>query len=265
MAVTVLTTTMSGAVNYTVTTASSSDWGGVSNSTYFYDLTDKIVYYKDSTGSILSPYSSGTTIYTGDGTLGGARTVTMAGNGLTFTGGQTTIKGSGTTSATKALSVQNSSGIELMYMPNNGGLVVGGYLTLGGSSYAINCTANFEVMNGAGYLHFWCGQATRNFTFGSNSSPSTGTLVISVPSATAPTTGLTNHFLMYGKAQSVGNVCLHTRTENGAIIKLYQETTAVTSSVFVANVGNNVKEDSTFDGYTLTQVVKALRNLGVLA
>jgi hypothetical protein len=214
-------------------------------------------------GSWQTPTSSN--IYTSDGTLSGARTVTMSGNGLTFTGGQTTIKGAGTTSATKALSVQNSAGTELMYMPNNGGLVLGGYLTLGGSGYAINCTGNFEVMNGAGYQHFFCAQATRNFTFGSNSMPSTGTQVISIPRATAPTTGLTNHFLIYGKEASAGNTCLHTRTENGAIVKLYQETTTVTSSTFVANMGNNVKEDSTFDGYTVAQVVKALRNLGILA
>lgn len=213
----------------------------------------------------VSAVSSPTTIYTGDGTLSGARVVTMAGFGLTFTGGQTTIKGSGTTSATKALSVQNSAGTELMYMPNNGGLVLGGYLTLGGGSFAVNCTANFEVMNGAGYQHFFCAQATRNFTFGSNSMPSTGTQVISVPRATAPTTSLTAHFLMYGKEQSVGNTCLHTRTENGAIVKLYQETTAVTSGTLVSNAGTTLTSTDTIDGYTLPQIVKALRNLGILA
>ena len=43
---------------YTVTTANSADWASVSNSTYFYDLTDKLVYYKDSSGTILSVFSS---------------------------------------------------------------------------------------------------------------------------------------------------------------------------------------------------------------
>jgi hypothetical protein len=55
------------------------------------------------------------------------------------------------------------------------------------------------------------------------------------------------------------------RNDLGTTIKLYQETTAITSSTFVENTGNNVKEDSTFDGYTVAQVVKALRNLGILA
>ena len=40
------------------TTASSADWPSVANSTYFYDLTDKLVYYKDSSGTILSVFSS---------------------------------------------------------------------------------------------------------------------------------------------------------------------------------------------------------------
>ncbi len=46
-------------VNYTVTTASSADWSAVSNSTYFYDLTDKIVRYKNSTGNILEIFTNG--------------------------------------------------------------------------------------------------------------------------------------------------------------------------------------------------------------
>jgi len=58
MAVITLTTQMAGAINYTATTASSSDWSSVANSTYFYDLTDKLVHYKDSTGAILEIYGS---------------------------------------------------------------------------------------------------------------------------------------------------------------------------------------------------------------
>lgn len=44
---------------YTVTTASSADWASVSNSTYFFDLTDKLVHYKDSTGAIIELFGSG--------------------------------------------------------------------------------------------------------------------------------------------------------------------------------------------------------------
>jgi hypothetical protein len=56
MAVTTVTTTMAGAINYTVVTDSSADWSSVANSTYFYDKATKIVYYKDSTGVVQDIY-----------------------------------------------------------------------------------------------------------------------------------------------------------------------------------------------------------------
>jgi hypothetical protein len=78
-------------------------------------------------------------------------------------------------------------------------------------------------------------------------------------------TGIVDAFEQYSADITAGNAAPHFRTENGSVIKLYQETTAVTAATFVANTGNNVKEDSTFDGYTMKQVVKALRNMGILA
>jgi len=68
-------------IKYSATTASNIDWSGVSNSTYFYDLTDKLVHYKDSSGNILEIFSSGGggTSFTG-GTVAGATNFT---NGLT--------------------------------------------------------------------------------------------------------------------------------------------------------------------------------------
>jgi|SRR5215207_2837589 len=44
-----------------------------------------------------------------------------------------------------------------------------------------------------------------------------------------------------------------------------QPTTGVTAATFVANAGTAVNDASTFDGYTLGKVVKALRNMGLLA
>jgi glutamine phosphoribosylpyrophosphate amidotransferase len=49
------------------------------------------------------------------------------------------------------------------------------------------------------------------------------------------------------------------------VIKIYQETTGVGNAIFSAGGGNSVLDDSTFDGYTLRQIVKALRNQGILA
>jgi len=43
-----------------------------------------------------------------------------------------------------------------------------------------------------------------------------------------------------------------------------QPTTASSSATFVSGTGSGVTIDATFDGYTIGQTVKALRDLGVL-
>lgn len=45
---------------------------------------------------------------------------------------------------------------------------------------------------------------------------------------------------------------------------IYRPTTAFGTATFVQNSGNTVNDASTFDGYTLKQVVKALRSIGLL-
>jgi hypothetical protein len=63
MAVTTVTTTMAGSINYTRVTDTSADWPSVPNSTYFYDKADKLVHYKDSTGAVLEMFASGGLTY----------------------------------------------------------------------------------------------------------------------------------------------------------------------------------------------------------
>ena len=82
---------------------------------------------------------------------------------------------------------------------------------------------------------------------------------------TAPSTNVTDAFRMYGADITAGNAAPHFRTENGAIVKVYQETTGVGASTLVGNAGTNITDTDTFDGYTLKQIVKALRNQGLLA
>jgi hypothetical protein len=89
--------------------------------------------------------------------------------------------------------------------------------------------------------------------------------VLWLKTATAPIDSVADVFKFYSADITAGNAAPHFRTENGGIIKLYQETTAITAATFVANTGNYLREDSTFDGYTMKQVVKALRNMGILA
>lgn len=61
----------------------------------------------------------------------------------------------------------------------------------------------------------------------------------------------------------IGNAGTDTIGFYGAT-KIARPTTAVASATVVAGTGTAVTEDSTFDGYTLAKVVKALRNLGLL-
>lgn len=62
-----------------------------------------------------------------------------------------------------------------------------------------------------------------------------------------------------------------TDDRSGALVAMfgatpvYQPTTAITGATFTANAGTAVNDASTFDGYTVKQVVKALRDLGILA
>jgi hypothetical protein len=58
MAVTTVTTAMAGAINYTVVTDTSADWPSVANSTYFYDKATKLVYFKNSGGTVLEIFSA---------------------------------------------------------------------------------------------------------------------------------------------------------------------------------------------------------------
>ena len=85
-----------------------------------------------------------------------------------------------------------------------------------------------------------------------------------VQNITAPSSSVTDSFHVYSNDITAGNAAPHFRTENGSIVKLYQETTGVTTSTLISNVGTTITDTDTFDGYTLQQIVKALRNLGVL-
>ena len=82
---------------------------------------------------------------------------------------------------------------------------------------------------------------------------------------TAPSTNLTDGYRQYSADITAGNAAPHFRTESGGIIKLYQQTTGVTSATYIGGAGTGLTDSDTFDGYTIAQIVKALRNAGLLA
>jgi hypothetical protein len=104
-----------------------------------------------------------------------------------------------------------------------------------------------------------------NLLIGTTSDGASATKTLVINNGTAPTGNVTDSFQQYSADIVAGNAAPHFRTENGNVVKIYQETTSVPSATFVQNSGSRVDEVSTFDGYTIAQVVRALRNQGLLA
>ena len=95
-------------INYTVIIDNiNDDFGDVNNNTYFLDKQTQLVYYKNSTGDLVSIFEqggSGNTIYSADDSLTDNRIVDLDNNSLTFEKGTVEIKGTGiTTDTTLAL------------------------------------------------------------------------------------------------------------------------------------------------------------------
>ncbi len=80
----------------------------------------------------------------------------------------------------------------------------------------------------------------------------------------APSVGIADAFAFYSADITPGNAAPHFRTEVGNIIKLYRETTAVSAGAFVANTSGILNDTATFGGYTIGQIVNALKNFGLL-
>jgi hypothetical protein len=127
---------------------------------------------------------------------------------------------------------------------------------------------------GAGNSVFWenlfgFDTTTKNVTvFGSSAiaGGNSGDSVMWVRSGTStPSASFADMFGLYSADITAGNAAPHFRTENGAIVKVYQETTAVVAAAFVSNTSLIVDDSATYGGYTMGQVVAALKAQGLLA
>jgi hypothetical protein len=106
-----------------------------------------------------------------------------------------------------------------------------------------------------------------NFFFGGDNFGATinDRKVLYIPNGTAPTTSVIDTFKFYSADIIAGNAAPHFRTENGAVIKLYQVTTGIAAAAFVSNTSLIVNDSATYGGYTMGQVVAALKAQGLLA
>lgn len=92
-------------IQITKVTDSSADWSSVANSTYFYDKTDKLVHYKNSSGVVLELFS--------------------ASGGLTyFTEGENTSAPNGTVYVDSLTASSSSTNVDLAIVPKGSGALL---------------------------------------------------------------------------------------------------------------------------------------------
>jgi hypothetical protein len=150
------------------------------------------------------------------------------------------------------------------------------WLNIGGSSFdgnSIGMSIRANTNTNANYINFNGFQNINPVVVSDNAcvgigGTSYGTSsknVIAQYTGTAPTSSPADAFQQYSADITAGNAAPHFRTEAGDVIKLYKETTGVAAATLVGGGGTTLTDTDTFDGYTMQQVVKALRNLGILA
>jgi hypothetical protein len=88
---------------------------------------------------------------------------------------------------------------------------------------------------------------------------------LTINNGTSPATNIVDSYQQYSADIVAGNAAPHFRTENGTIVKVYQETTGIAAAAFVANTSLILNDTATFGGYTIGQVVAALKAQGLLA
>lgn len=123
----------------------------------------------------------------------------------------------------------------------------------------------FQANSGFSTLGFVVNFGHSILQLGGNNTSFSGSNTFLVENGVAPTANVADVFQLYAKDIVAGNAAPHFRTENGSIIKLYQETPMVGSATTPGGIGTPITDDQTFDGYTVAQIVKHLRNTGLLA
>jgi len=128
----------------------------------------------------------------------------------------------------------------------------------------IGASGSFEIADNAQPAIFILGGSKYNVgirqtTFGTNAERT-----FAISTGVAPASSPADCFQLYSADITAGNAAAHFRTENGAVVKIYQETTAVAAATLVGGGGTTITDTDTFGGYTLQQIAQALRNFGLL-
>jgi hypothetical protein len=167
---------------------------------------------------------------------------------------------------------RNNAGNKFIYWDGSNTLQLG---TSGGQTLNINTestavtriTTTSDLLYSGVSTHVFLQYKNGNFQLEQTSgiAQTSGEGGLSLKNGTAPTVSSADRFIQYSADITAGNAAPHFRTENGAIVKVYQETTAVVAAAFVSNTSLIVDDSATYGGYTMGQVVAALKAQGLLA
>ena len=216
------------------------------------------------------------------GTLTGATNIQLGTNTLTITGstGKYLMPSTGNFAATGYITtgIQAISGIRAV---TASGLDIGQIQGTGGGGYNIrfidgNYATVYAVFNAV------VGCFNTQLTVGNSTSLGAalavnGAIISSSPTLRLCGAGTTTNYALQAQ-QSDKSTNILTLKDNGdfqlglstsklgvfGTTAIAQVTTGVTTSSFVQNSGTAINSASTFDGYTLAQLVKAMRNYGLL-
>lgn len=136
---------------------------------------------------------------------------------------------SGTAAAASA-GVSNAAGSVMSISSFSAAYTSSGPLELSTGVLFSNHTAGMNIaVSTNAQLSFWTNNLKRmevssggNFGFGTTSYGASSVNVMAMASGTAPSGSVADVGLLYVADQAAGNACFHTRTEGGAIIKLFQ-------------------------------------------
>ena len=162
------------------------------------------------------------------------------------------------------------------------GCIAIGYSASGGTgtqNISIGQSSGTGMTSGSNNIHIGYRSVGSGITTGTNNTIIGGQCIVgAVSNNVAISDGAGNKVLWFDsvnalvsnlKIDTVTGVKIGTATTQKLAFwnatPIVQPTTAVAAATFVVNVGTTVTDASTFDGYTLSKVVKALRNLGILA
>jgi hypothetical protein len=299
-------------IPYTKEVDGSGDHAGLANSTYFKDLSDGLVYFKDGTGTIISLFESGGgNLGDTNLTLSGAttRTYNLDGNELRFINGATSLfkihpntvvvgggtpiagtiflsRGTGNTAGTRNFRTESNNGLNYFEVLDDATTLLKGASTvvsktiqstsasgfsslilnnniggLGGYIRHANSTGLFEYTSISSQIFRVADSSHYKFSFAGGGDAFTDMKLDSTGLLLGTGIGATT---IGAKLHVIGSTLLNGNLGVFGTTPIAQPTTAQAPAIITPGSGTNVLHDDLFDGYTLAQIAKALRDLGIL-